>query len=140
MLPQGRFDVKGAIAILVIIASFGLIGIYVYRGQVPDATVVGLVSLPLGAVLGFYFGHVNGAASALASSALTLSQQAITSAAQRRITDSGPTGATGATGASGSAGAPGPVGPAGVPGPPGGATGPIGPAGPTGPQGPSGAP
>lgn len=81
------FDVKGIIAVLVIIGSFGLIGIYVERGQVPDATIVAFVSLPLGAVIGFYFGHINGAATALANSAIDLSTQAIAASSQRRSGD-----------------------------------------------------
>lgn len=63
---------KGAIALTVILGSFALIGVYVVRGQVPDATVVGMLSLPVGAVLGFYFGHINGSATALAQAATSL--------------------------------------------------------------------
>lgn len=81
------FDVKGAIAILVIVGSFGLLGIYVFRGQVPDATVVAFVALPLGAVIGFYFGHINGAATALSNNATELARSALTAAARRRVTD-----------------------------------------------------
>ena len=81
------FDVKGIIAVLVIIGSFGLIGIYVERSQVPDATIVAFVSLPLGAVIGFYFGHINGAATALANNATSLASQAIIATAQRRVGD-----------------------------------------------------
>lgn len=81
------FDVKGIIAVLVIIGSFGLIGIYVERSQVPDATIVAFVSLPLGAVIGFYFGHINGAATALANSAISLSSSALQAASQRRVGD-----------------------------------------------------
>lgn len=84
------FDIKGLIAVLVIIGSFGLIGIYVYRGEVPDATIVAFVSLPLGAVIGFYFGHINGAATALAQQTTTLAAQAIAAASTRRTTDVGP--------------------------------------------------
>lgn len=83
------FDVKGLIAVMVIGGSFTLLGIYVFRGQVPDATVVAFVALPLGAVIGFYFGHINGAATALANNATALAGAALTAAAQRRTTDAG---------------------------------------------------
>lgn len=84
------FDIKGIVAVLVVIASFGLVGIYVERGQVPDATVVGLCGTSLGLVLGFYFGHVNGVAQQAATQAAQLSIQAgqiLQLAAQRRASD-----------------------------------------------------
>lgn len=87
-----QVDIKGLIAVLVIIGSFGLIGIYVLRGQVPDATVVGIVSLPLGAVIGFYFGHINGAATALANQTTLLANQALTASLARRQGDTTVTG------------------------------------------------
>lgn len=80
---------KGIIAVLVIGGSFGLLAIYVLRGQVPDATVVAFVALPLGAVIGFYFGHINGAATALANNATALAATALTAASARRVTDGG---------------------------------------------------
>ena len=83
-------EVKGAIALLVIIGSFLIMGIYVIRGEIPDATVVAFLSLPLGAVIGFYFGHINGQATALANSAIQLSNQAITASNNRRVDDIGP--------------------------------------------------
>lgn len=91
------FDIKGIIAVLVIIGSFGLVGIYVERGVVPDATIMAFVSLPLGAVIGFYFGHINGAATALAQQTTALAAQALTASVQRRtgdITVSGPVAVT----------------------------------------------
>jgi hypothetical protein len=79
--------VKGIIAVLVILAAFVLVGIYVWRGQVPDATVVAILSTPVGAVIGFYFGHVNGAATALANQTTALAAQALSAATMRRGTD-----------------------------------------------------
>lgn len=70
------FDVKNVIALCVILGTFAILGIYVVRGQVPDATIVGMISLPLGAVIGFYFGHINGAATALASATTQLAATA----------------------------------------------------------------
>ena len=69
-------DVKSVIALLVIAGTFAILGIYVVEGQTPDATVVGMISLPLGAVIGFYFGHINGAATALATATTTLAAAA----------------------------------------------------------------
>jgi hypothetical protein len=82
-----NLDVKGIIAVLVIVAAFFLVGIYVYRGQVPDATVVAILSTPVGAVIGFYFGHVNGAATALANQTTALAAQALSASVTRRGTD-----------------------------------------------------
>jgi hypothetical protein len=84
------FDIKGIVAVLVVIGSFGLIGIYVLEGHVPDATVAGIVGTALGLVLGFYFGHVNGSTQAAANQAAQLSLQAtqiLTAAQQRRAGD-----------------------------------------------------
>lgn len=80
-------DVKGLIAVVVIVAAFILVGIYVWRGQVPDATVVAILSTPVGAVIGFYFGHVNGAATALANQTTALASQALSASVTRRGTD-----------------------------------------------------
>lgn len=90
---MGGLDIKGIVAILVVIGSFGLMGIYVYEGKVPDATVAGIVGTAMGLVLGFYFGHQNGSASALANQASVLNQQAtqiLTLASQRRQSDPPP--------------------------------------------------
>ncbi len=80
-------DVKGIVAIIVVIGSFVLIGAPVLRGQVPGTVEFGFASGALMLVLGFYFGHVNGAATALANNATALAGQAITAAAQRRGSD-----------------------------------------------------
>lgn len=82
-----KLDVKGIIAILVILGVFAIIGVYVYRGQAPDAVVASLASGALMAVISFYFGHVNGAATALANQAAQLASQAITASTQRRAGD-----------------------------------------------------
>lgn len=81
---------------MVIAGAFAIMGIYVVRGQVPDATVVAFLSLPLGAVIGFYFGHINGTATALSNSATSLSvvatnlaAHALASSSNRRTDDIG---------------------------------------------------
>lgn len=71
------FDLKGIVAVLVVLGSFGLIGIYVLQGRVPDVAILGFCGTSTGMVLGFYFGHLNGSQTALASSAVQLAQQAI---------------------------------------------------------------
>ena len=90
---MGGLDIKGIVAVLVVIGSFALIGGYVFMGKVPDATVAGIVGTSLGLVLGFYFGHQNGSASALATQASVLNQQAtqiLTLSSQRRQGDPPP--------------------------------------------------
>ena len=66
---------QGILAVLTMLGAFFIMGIYVVRGQTPDATVVGLIALPLGAVVGFYFGHSNGTTSALATAATALANR-----------------------------------------------------------------
>jgi hypothetical protein len=66
---------QGILAVITMAGAFLLMGIYVYRGQSPDATVVGLIALPLGAVVGFFFGHSNGTTSALAQAATALAER-----------------------------------------------------------------
>jgi hypothetical protein len=66
---------QGVLAIITMLGAFVLMGIYVARGQAPDATVVGLIALPLGAVVGFFFGHSNGTTSALAVAATALANR-----------------------------------------------------------------
>ena len=80
---------KGIVAVLVVLSSFGLVGLYVVRNEVPDVTIVAICATALGTVLGFYFGHVNGEAQATLSSA----QSILALAQQRRAGDpaSGPT-------------------------------------------------
>jgi hypothetical protein len=82
-------DVKGVIAVLVIIGDFGLVAPYVIRNEVPDSLVLAFVTGSLMLILGFYFGHL-GTQTALANSAVTLATQAqtmLTLAAQRRVSD-----------------------------------------------------
>jgi hypothetical protein len=73
-----NFDVKGVIAILVVIFSFVLVGgsMYVDVGHTPDPSAVAIAGTALGAVLGFYFGHANGAAAALTQNAASLNASA----------------------------------------------------------------
>lgn len=78
---------KGVVAVLVVLGSFGLIGIDVVQGKSPDTAVLGVCGTAMGLVLGFYFGHINGAATALANSAITLSAQAIAASVARRAGD-----------------------------------------------------
>lgn len=80
-------DVKGIVAVLVVVGSFGLLGIDVVQGKAPDTAVLGVCGTALGLVLGFYFGHINGAATTLANSAIALSNQAIVAATTRRAGD-----------------------------------------------------
>ena len=83
-------DVKGVIAVLVVVGCFGLITPYVIRNEVPDSLVLTFVSGALMLILGFYFGHLNGTQTALANSAVQLASQAqnmLALAAQRRVTD-----------------------------------------------------
>lgn len=71
-MDLGKLNTQGLLAILTMLAAFALLGVYVVRNETPDSTVVGLIALPLGAVVGFYFGHSNGTTSALATAATTL--------------------------------------------------------------------
>jgi hypothetical protein len=89
-LPE--FNVQGVIAITVIVGSFLLVGVYVIRGETPDAVIIGLVSGAVMAILGFYFGHSNGTTSALATAATTLANQ-VTAASnvQQGVQSVGPT-------------------------------------------------
>ncbi len=79
-----QIDIKGAIALLVIVGSFALIGVYALRNESPDVTVVAMISTPVGAVIGFYFGHINGAATQLATQTTALAAQALAASTQRR--------------------------------------------------------
>lgn len=72
-----KVDVKGVIAILVVLGSFGLIAPYVIQLRAPDHDVLLFVSAALMLVLGYFFGHINGTQTALANSAVQLAQQAI---------------------------------------------------------------
>lgn len=74
---------------LVVIGAFILMVIPISENRVPDTASVGFASGALMLVLGFYFGHINGAATQLANSATVLAGQAIVAATQRRTTDEG---------------------------------------------------
>lgn len=84
------FDVKGVVAVLVVIGAFLLMVIPIAENRVPDTASVGFASGGLMLVLGFYFGHINGAATTLANSATALAAQAIATAGQRRVGDPAP--------------------------------------------------
>lgn len=89
-MTKMTFDIKGVIAVLVVIGCFGLIAPYVIRNEVPDSLILTFVSGALMLILGFYFGHLNGTQTALANSAVQLATQAqniLTLAQQRRVTD-----------------------------------------------------
>jgi len=72
-----KLDIKGVLAILVVVGSFGLLAPYAYTLRPPDHELLLFVGGALMLVLGFFFGHVNGAQTALANSAVQLAQQAI---------------------------------------------------------------
>jgi len=72
---MNNLSTQGILAVITMVGAFVLMGIYVYRGQTPDATVTGLIALPLGAVVGFFFGHSNGTTSALAQAATALANR-----------------------------------------------------------------
>jgi hypothetical protein len=86
-----KVDAREVIAVIVTLGSFGLLGGFVFTGgHLDSGTGVALVAFcsgSLGTVLGFYFGRTNGAATALALSATTLSQQALIASTQRRSSD-----------------------------------------------------
>ncbi len=73
-----KFDIKGVLAIIVVVGSFVIVGVpYVVYGRIPDHDVLLFASGGQLLVLGFFFGHINGAQTALANSAVQLAQQAI---------------------------------------------------------------
>jgi hypothetical protein len=83
---------KGLIAALVVLASFAMLGAYVWQGKAPDAVIVAVISGALNLILGFYFGHMNGTASAMTGTALSLSNQAISAlATAQKATPPAPT-------------------------------------------------
>lgn len=88
-MPFG-LDVKGLVAVLVVIGAFILMGIPVAENRTLDTANVAFSSGALMLVLGFYFGHINGAATALANNATALAAQAITAVGQRRAGDPTP--------------------------------------------------
>lgn len=83
-----EFNVQGVIAVIVVVGSFALVGVYVIRGTQPDAVIIGLVSGAVMAILGFYFGHSNGTTSALATAATTLANQVTQQTATQTGVDS----------------------------------------------------
>lgn len=80
-------DTKGIVAVAVVLGSFGLVAPYVIRDQAPDALVLAFVTGALMLVLGFYFGHINGSLSGLASATsqlATLTSQVANQALEKR--------------------------------------------------------
>jgi membrane associated rhomboid family serine protease len=94
-LNTNAIDAKAVIAVLVIIGCFAIIGIYVFRAQVPDGFVIAIVSGAISAILGFYFGHANGTTTTLATAATNLA----TAATQQVATMQGQTQAAQVTAA-----------------------------------------
>ncbi len=73
-----KLDVKGVLALLVVIGAFVVVGLpYVLYGRAPDHDVLLFANGAQLLVLGWYFGHFNGTQTALTNSALQLAQQAI---------------------------------------------------------------
>ena len=73
-------DIKGVIAILVVVGAFLLVGVpYVWHGSSPDKDVLLFAGGALMLVLGFYFGHLNGSQTALANSTVQLATLALRS-------------------------------------------------------------
>jgi hypothetical protein len=89
---NGMIDMKGVIAALVVLASFAMLGAYVWQGKAPDAVIIAVISGALNLILGFYFGHMNGSASAMTNTALSMSNQAVSAlAAAQRVVSPTPT-------------------------------------------------
>jgi len=74
-----KLDAKSLLAILIVLGTFGILGIYVYEGKAPDAVIASILSGALVGVVGFYFGHQNGTVTALAATATQLATTAIAS-------------------------------------------------------------
>jgi hypothetical protein len=68
-------NAQSIIGIIIVIACFFLMAVYVVQGRAPDAVIAGLIGTALGAVLGFFFGHANGTTSALAIAATALANR-----------------------------------------------------------------
>jgi len=66
---------QSVIGIMVVIGSFSLMALYVYRNEVPADYVIAIVASALSGVLGFFFGHSNGTTSALATAATALANR-----------------------------------------------------------------
>ena len=63
-------DAKAVLAVIVVVADFVIIGLYIALNRMPDGYVIALVSGSLSGITSFYFGHANGTTSALATTAL----------------------------------------------------------------------
>lgn len=74
-MNPSNVDTKAVIAVLVIIASFIIIGVYAFSNRSPDGYVVAIVSGSISAILGFYFGHANGSMTALSQSTIALANR-----------------------------------------------------------------
>jgi hypothetical protein len=73
-----KLDVRAALAILVVLGAFLIVGVpYVAFGRAPDKDVLLFANGAQLLVLGYFFGHINGAQTALTNSAVQLAQQAI---------------------------------------------------------------
>jgi hypothetical protein len=48
--------VQGVIALVVLIGTFGLLGVYAIRGQAPDSGIIAAAGPLAGMVVGWYFG------------------------------------------------------------------------------------
>jgi membrane protein YqaA with SNARE-associated domain len=59
-----KMDSKTLVALVVLIGTFVLLGIYAWRGQTPDAVMVAVVGPLAGGAAGYFFGRVNGATEA----------------------------------------------------------------------------
>ena len=57
-------DSKTLVAIIVLLGTFVLLGVYVFKGQSPDPVIVGVVAPLAGAAVGYFFGRANGTAEA----------------------------------------------------------------------------
>ena len=57
------FDAKALIAIIVIVGSFSLLGVFVVGGRTPDATTAAILAGSLSGVVNYFFGHLNGSLS-----------------------------------------------------------------------------
>jgi hypothetical protein len=82
-----KIDIKGVIAILVVLGCFGMLGIYLYQGKPLEPGIAAVIAGAFNLVLGFYFGHLNGAQEAQTTAALKLAQQALVAVQQRRAGD-----------------------------------------------------
>lgn len=91
-------DAREVIAVLIVGGAFGLMFYYLSTGgKLDSGTGVALVAFcgqPVAAIIGFYFGRTNGAATALAQSSNNLAVLSLQMAQQRRAGDVVVTAAT----------------------------------------------